>query len=147
MLQTEENVYYNVKPVFKNVTKQEYEKFIHTYPRILEMNAYGVFEPPLITANDFELAPKWPFSVVAKVWSDQYLIAENYKEMFASRTPETVLAVAKATKEQDERNKKMEAFIDGIAVIKFRTYNGELIAEWKDVEGAALQTKLKLSKE
>ena len=134
----EENIYYSVEPIFKKATKQEYEKFIHTYPRNLEMNAYGVCEPPLITANDFDLAPMWPFSVVAKAWSDQYLIAENYKEMFASRTPETILAIAKATKEQDKRNKKMEAFINDIATIEFRTCNGELIGEWKDIKGVSL---------
>lgn len=130
----EENIYYSVKPVFKEVTKQEYEKFIHAYPRKLKMNVSGAFEPPLVTANDAELAPLWPFSVVAKTWNDQYSIAENYEEMFASRTPEAALAAAKAAKEQDEHNKKMKAFIDGEAVVEFRTCDGELIAEWKDVE-------------
>ena len=134
----EENIYYSVKPVFKKVTKQEYEKFIHTYPRNLEMNTYGAWEPPLITANDFELAPMWSFSVVAKAWNDQYLIAENYEEMFASRTTEAALAVTKAAKEQDEHNKKTKAFIDGKVVIEFRTCDGKLIAEWKDVEGVTL---------
>ena len=134
----EENIYYSVEPVFKNVTKQEYEKFIHMYPRKLEMNAYGVCEPPLITANDFELAQMWPFSIVAKAWNDQYLIVENYEEMFASRTPEAASAAAKAAKEQNEHNKKMKAFIDGKVVIEFRTCDGELITEWKDVEGADL---------
>ena len=138
LLQTEENIYYNVEPVFKKVTKQEYEKFINTYPRNLVMNAYGVCEPPLITANDFELAPMWPFSIVAKTWANQYLIVENYEEMFASRTPEAALAVAKAIKERDEHNKKMEAFVDGIASIEFRTSDGKLIGEWKDIEGIAL---------
>lgn len=56
----------------KKVSKAEYLQFIEKYPRKLERDVYGVFEPPLVTYNDFTLG-KWPISIVAKerLYSDE----------------------------------------------------------------------------
>lgn len=97
----EREFYYSVVPIHKKVTKEEFIKFIQNYPRKLKMDVWGACEPPLITYNDFELADRWPYSVVAKThaWSNdpdhyyyapeeerEYKIMENYEEVFASRT-------------------------------------------------------------
>lgn len=50
---------------FKNVNEAELQTFIAAYPRKLERDVFGACEPPLVTWNDFERAPKWPDSVVA----------------------------------------------------------------------------------
>jgi hypothetical protein len=49
----------------RNVTKVEFDAFVAAYPRPLVRDVFGAFEPPLVTYNDFNLAPKWPESVVA----------------------------------------------------------------------------------
>lgn len=97
----EREFYYSVAPIHKKVTKEEFIKFIQSYPRKLKMDVWGACEPPLITYNDFELADRWPYSVVADThaWSNdpdhyyyapkeerEYKIMENYKEVFTSRT-------------------------------------------------------------
>jgi len=47
------------------VTKEEFEKFISTYPNTLQTDVAHFFEPPIKTWNDFTMANKWPDSVVA----------------------------------------------------------------------------------
>jgi hypothetical protein len=49
----------------KQVTKEEFDQFISSYPNTLETDVAQMFEPPLKTWNDFTIAPKWPDSVVA----------------------------------------------------------------------------------
>lgn len=93
--------YYNVEPIEKKVTCEEFDEFLKNYPRLLTIDVCGIFEPPCISYNDFELADRWPYSVVAKTWaySDDpddyyyepedersYIIMVNYKEVFDSRT-------------------------------------------------------------
>lgn len=93
--------YYNVMPIEKKVTHEEFNEFLKNYPRLLVRDVYGVGEPPCISYNDFELADRWPYSVVARTWlySDDpgdyyyepkdkrsYIIMSNYKEVFDSRT-------------------------------------------------------------
>lgn len=51
---------------FKSVTKDEFEVFLDKYPRKLVRNVTSICEPPLVSFNDFERAPYWPDSVVAK---------------------------------------------------------------------------------
>ena len=51
---------------FKRVTMEEYISFIKAYPNKLEFDCTGICDPPLETYNDFNLAPSWPDSVVAK---------------------------------------------------------------------------------
>lgn len=94
------NPFYTAKPVTKRVTKEEFNAFIRNYPRKLDVDVYGVSEPPNITYNDFELAAKWPYSIVASTFlydddpndyyylpeeDRNYTILENYEEVFESR--------------------------------------------------------------
>lgn len=93
--------YYSVEPIMKSVTYEEFNEFLINYPRSLIRDVYGVGDPPCITYNDFELADRWPYSVVARTWfySDEpgdyyyapldkrkYTVMINYEEVFDSRT-------------------------------------------------------------
>jgi hypothetical protein len=66
----------------KRVTEEEFEKFIKEYPRPLKKDITGIFEPPLMTFNDFSLDPFWPGSVVAYYYlnTDEFYIREFEKE-------------------------------------------------------------------
>ena len=61
----------------KKVNREEYIKFINEYPRELVRDVYAVFEPPLITYNDFTLG-NWPDSIVAKeqMYSNDFYIVD-----------------------------------------------------------------------
>ena len=93
--------YYAVEPKFESVTKEKFEEFIEQYPRYLEENYCGIYSPPLITYNDFELANRWPYSVVARTWlydnnpgeyfyepeeKRRYFICANHEALFNSKT-------------------------------------------------------------
>lgn len=93
--------YYTAEPIKKNVSKEEFEKFLDNYPRKLIVDVAGMFEPPAISYNDFELANRWPYSIVASTYAYDddpkgyyyepeeeraYCIIENYEELFASKT-------------------------------------------------------------
>lgn len=93
--------WFNVEPIFKEVSKREFIDFINYYPRKLDRDVYAVCEPPSITYNDFELANRWPYSIVASTmaYSDNpkdyyytpeeerfYKIMENFEEVFDNRT-------------------------------------------------------------
>lgn len=97
----EQEFFYTAKPVGKKVTKEEFERYISNYPRRLEVDVCGISDPPLISYNDFELANRWPYSVVARTWAyddnpndyfyepeeeREYYIIENYEELFLSKT-------------------------------------------------------------
>lgn len=60
-------------PLMRVASREEYERFIRDYPRKLERDVFGAYEPPLITWNDFALGKSWPASVVA------YESGESYK--------------------------------------------------------------------
>lgn len=94
-----------MKPITRRVTKEEFNAFIRNYPRKLDVDVYGVSEPPNITYNDFELATKWPYSIVASTFlydddpndyyylpeeDRNYTILENYEEVFESRKLEVL---------------------------------------------------------
>ena len=93
--------YYSVEPIRTQVTKQEYIDFIKNYPRKLVRDVTGICEPPAISYNDFELADRYPYSIVANTHlydndpngyyycpeeERVYVIMENYEEVFNSRT-------------------------------------------------------------
>lgn len=97
----EMSFFYTVEPVYKKVRIQEFKEFLKNYPRKLECDCCGICEPPSITYNDFELANRWPYSVVAKTFAyddkpgdyfyepeDEryYSIMINFDEVFASKT-------------------------------------------------------------
>ena len=71
------------------------------YPRKLDCDVCGICDPPSITYNDFVLANRWPYSVVASTFSyddnpdgycyepDEeriYRVVENFEELFESKT-------------------------------------------------------------
>lgn len=93
--------FYTCDPIMKKVTKQEFIDFINAYPRKLERDIFGAFEPPAVSYNDFELANRWPYSIVAStmLYSNDpndyyyepeekriYTIMINYQEVFLSKT-------------------------------------------------------------
>ena len=93
--------FYTAEPVMKEVSKQEFIDFLNKYPRELIRDVFGAYMPPLITYNDFELANRWPYSIVAKTYlydnkpgeyfyepeeERVYRIMENYEEVFNSKT-------------------------------------------------------------
>ena len=90
--------YYTVEPKFESVTKEQFEDFIKQYPRYLEEDCCGIYEPPLISYNDWELANRWPYSVVAHTFlydgdpldysedERKYKIMINYQAVFQSKT-------------------------------------------------------------
>ena len=93
--------YYSVEPIEKRVTREEFDEFLKNYPRSLVRDVCGISGPPSVTYNDFELADRWPYSVVARTWlySDEpgdyfyepqdkrsYIVVVNHNELFDSRT-------------------------------------------------------------
>jgi len=92
----ESKIYYTAEPVFKVVSKEEFDKFVEEYPNKLESDCCAISEPPLVTLNDFTIATHWPDSVVAKYdagepneyygldYKRTYRIMENYKEVLNS---------------------------------------------------------------
>jgi hypothetical protein len=93
--------FYTIEPKYKKVSKEELLEFVKKYPRKLEIDVTGISEPPLLTYNDFELANRWPYSVIAKYYcydddpngyyyapeeERTYKIMENYEEVFNSKT-------------------------------------------------------------
>lgn len=95
-----QSFYYSAEPKFSNVSKEDYVKFINNYPRPLNRDVFAACDPPSVTYNDFELADRWPYSIVAStcLYDDTpgsyyepeekrvYQIMANYKEVFDSRT-------------------------------------------------------------
>ena len=85
----------------RRVSKKEFQNFIKNYPRHLELDVNGISEPPCITYNDFQLANRWPYSIVAQTFcydddpndyyyckesERKYLIVVNYNELWESKT-------------------------------------------------------------
>ncbi len=96
-----ENKFYTAEQEMADVTQEEFINFINTYPRPLERDVYGACDPPAVSYNDFELANRWPYSIVASTclysndpddyWYEPpenriYRILINYKECFDSKT-------------------------------------------------------------
>ena len=96
-----EPLYYTAETKMKSVSKEEFDAFIKNYPRPLCVDVTGISDPPAVSYNDFALADRWPYSIVASTsaYDDdpagyyyvppekrRYLIMENYEEVFASKT-------------------------------------------------------------
>lgn len=97
--------FYTAEPITKNVTKEEFKEFIKNYPRKLEKDVCGISDPPAVSYNDFELANRWPYSIVAStfLYDDNpddyfyepedkrtYRIVVNHEELFESKTGKMV---------------------------------------------------------
>lgn len=93
--------FYTANPITKSVTKEKFNEFIKNYPRKLERDVCGISDPPAVSYNDFELANRWPYSIVAStfLYDDDpngwfyepedkraYRIVVNYEELFDSKT-------------------------------------------------------------
>lgn len=96
-----ESPYYTIEPRMKSVTEAEFKEYLKNYPRKLDYDCNATCDPPAISYNDFELADKWPYSVVAsthaydddpegyyyeKPEDRRYVVMVNHKEVFASKT-------------------------------------------------------------
>lgn len=94
-----QSFFYTVEPIKKRVSKEEFKEFLSNYPRKLTYDCTGICDPPAISYNDFELANRWPYSVVANTWAysddpkdyyyssnPKFYIMENYEEVFNSKT-------------------------------------------------------------
>lgn len=96
-----DNRYYTVEPIFENVSKEEFSDWLSKYPRKLERDVYAVVDPPAVSYNDFELADKWPYSIVARTsaYSEDpkdyfyeppedriYSVMRNFEEVYLSKT-------------------------------------------------------------
>ena len=96
-----QNLFYTAKKKTKDVSKEEFVKFIDNYPRKLVRDVFGACMPPLVTYNDFELANRWSASVVASTYlydddpngyfyepesEREYTIVTNYEELYNSKT-------------------------------------------------------------
>lgn len=94
-------LFYTAEPNEIRVTKEEFDKFLDNYPRNLDSHVMQTCDPPLVTFNDFELANRWPYSIVARTWiygsvpgsryyepeeNRSYYIVSNYTELFNSKT-------------------------------------------------------------
>jgi hypothetical protein len=54
-----------VKGDYQKVTQEKFNKFIASYPNDLTRDVAGIFDPPLVSFNDFTDGKSWPGSVVA----------------------------------------------------------------------------------
>lgn len=130
------NAFYSVKPIEREVTKEEYDQFISQYPRRLRMDCWAACDPPLIAANDFELADRWPYSIVAGYdggepneyygwdYKPKYYVVVNYEDLFNHRTgykadedPEEIRRL-KEWNEMASRSRISSLAIDSISSIK-----------------------------
>lgn len=96
-----ENKFYKTERDMVEVSKEEFINFINNYPRPLDRDVCGISDPPLISYNDFELANRWPYSIIAStfLYDDDpndyfyeppeertYRILKNYQECFDTKT-------------------------------------------------------------
>lgn len=61
-----------VDPVWREVSKEEFDAWLKAYPRPLRFNVTRTCEPELLNWNDFSLAPMWPESMVATALAPSY---------------------------------------------------------------------------
>ena len=88
-------IHATIEKQFKDVTKQEFDEFIASYPRHLERDVCGIYEPPVVSYNDLEIG-WWSRSIVAStmLYSDDpknsyyepedkrvYRIVTNYEDL------------------------------------------------------------------
>lgn len=101
MEEMNQEFFYTAERKIKRVTREEFYQFIKDYPRLLYTNWTGISDPPQITYNDFSLADRWPYSVVATTYKYDnepgeyyyepeenriFTVLENYRECFDSKT-------------------------------------------------------------
>lgn len=110
-----------IEKQFKDVTKQEFDEFIASYPRHLERDVCGICESPAVSYNDWEIG-WWSRSIVAStvLYSDDpknlyyepedkrvYRIVANYEDL----REESQMLLEKYRREQFRKGLK-DKFID-----------------------------------
>lgn len=115
------NTHATIEEQFKDVTKQEFDEFIASYPRHLERDVCGICEPPAVSYNDWEIG-WWSRSIVAStvLYSDDpknsyyepedkrvYRIVTNYEDLHK----ESQMLLEKYRREQFHKVLK-DKFID-----------------------------------
>ena len=90
--------YYTATPVWNTtITEEDFNDFLANYPRPLVEDASRTITPTVISFNDYQLADKNPFSIVAEcqeVYDDDgelighnnFKVMTNYAACFNSRT-------------------------------------------------------------
>lgn len=71
------NIHATIEKQYKQVTKQEFDEFIASYPRHLERDVCGICEPPAVSYNDWEIG-WWSRSIVASTM----LYSDNPKDSY-----------------------------------------------------------------
>lgn len=115
------DIHATIEAQCKQVTKQEFDEFIASYPRHLERDVYGICEPPAVSYNDCEIG-WWSRSIVAStmLYSDNpknsyyepedkrvYRIVTNYENL----RKESQMLLEKYRREQFRKVLK-DKFID-----------------------------------
>lgn len=115
------DIHATIEKQFKNVTKQEFDEFIASYPRHLERDVCGICEPPAVSYNDWEIG-WWSRSIIAStmLYSDNpkdwyykpedkrvYRIVTNYEDL----RKESQMLLEKYRREQFRKVLK-DKFID-----------------------------------
>lgn len=89
--------YYTVDPVWTSVTQAQFDTFRHNYPRELVEDASRTQYPTIISFNDYQLADKNPFSIVAECEAvfnssgertgyTKFKVMSNFAAVYASKT-------------------------------------------------------------
>lgn len=79
------------KERYIKVKKMEFDNFIKNYPRPLKVDVCGIYEPPLISYNDFSEGKVWSESVVAFTFlyetnpNNPYYVSDCEKKYFILR--------------------------------------------------------------
>ena len=71
------DIHATIEKQYKQVTKQEFDEFIASYPRHLERDVCGICEPPAVSYNDWEIG-WWSRSIVASTM----LYSDNPKDSY-----------------------------------------------------------------
>lgn len=115
------DIHATIEAQCKQVTKQEFDEFIASYPRHLERDVCNICEPPAVSYNDWEIG-WWSRSVVANtmLYSDDpknsyyesedkrvYQIVTNYEDLHK----ESQMLLEKYRREQFRKGLK-DKFID-----------------------------------
>jgi len=66
---------------FRKCTKSEFETFVKNYPNPLDVDVAQMYHPPVRTYNDFSDGNVWPHSIVAKVFLNSVVGAEDEYEI------------------------------------------------------------------
>lgn len=121
----------------KQVSKEEFEEFISSYPNELTKNINGIFEPPLITYNDFSNGI-FPDSAVA--WIHFF---ENYpkdgKEPYRFKENEYFINEVKMT----ITNERLQELLARASLVESIEISKENMDEYREILRMAMELKFR----